>query len=46
MTLAGDDVDIRVSIGTAVFPTDGETPDMLLGAADSDMYRDKKQQKH
>lgn len=46
MKLAGENVDIRVSIGTAVFPTDGENPDMLLGAADSNMYHDKKKQKH
>lgn len=45
MTLAGDDVDIKVSIGAAVFPTAGDNPDRLLGAADSSMYRDKKRQK-
>ncbi|MDO8908402.1 MAG: GGDEF domain-containing protein [Pseudohongiella sp.] len=45
MPLAGDEVDIRVSIGSAVFPEDGHNPDMLLGAADSHMYRDKKKQK-
>jgi len=44
MTLTGGDVDIRVSIGTGVFPTDGDNADLLLRAADSRMYRDKKRQ--
>jgi len=44
MTLTGGDVDIRVSIGAAVFPADGDSADVLLGEADSGMYRDKKRQ--
>ncbi len=44
MMLAGGDVDIRVSIGTGVFPMDGDNPDLLLGAADARMYGDKKRQ--
>lgn len=46
MALAGSQVDIRVSIGAAVFPEDGDSMDTLLGAADSGMYEDKKKQKH
>jgi diguanylate cyclase len=45
ITLNGDEIDIRVSIGTAVFPVDGGNADALLGAADSRMYRDKNTQK-
>jgi diguanylate cyclase (GGDEF)-like protein len=45
MTLNGDVVDIRVGIGTAVFPADGDGPDTLMGVADARMYEDKKNQK-
>lgn len=44
-TLNGHSLDLRVSIGTAVFPVDGDTADMLLGKADASMYRDKREQK-
>ncbi len=44
MPQIGEDVDIRVSIGTAIFPEDGNDPDALLESADSRMYRDKKSQ--
>jgi len=44
MPLSDANVDIRVSIGTAVFPVDGDSHDMLLGMADSRMYDDKKTQ--
>jgi GGDEF domain-containing protein len=30
-----------VSIGTAIFPDDGETVHEILGAADRDLYREK-----
>jgi diguanylate cyclase (GGDEF)-like protein len=45
MQLDAGNVDIDVSIGTAVSPDDGDNPDTLLGAADSRMYQDKKIQK-
>jgi len=45
LTLCCNDIDIRVSLGAAVFPSDGENLDTLLGAADTGMYLDKKQQK-
>ncbi|MEX2333303.1 MAG: GGDEF domain-containing protein, partial [Pseudohongiella sp.] len=45
MALNGNTIDIRVSIGAATFPVDGDTPDTLLGEADTSMYRDKKRQK-
>jgi len=41
MSLNGDNVDIGVSIGSAVFPADGGDPDTLLGTADTRMYQDK-----
>ena len=44
MPQIGEDVDIRVSIGTAIFPEDGNNPDALLESADARMYRDKKDQ--
>jgi diguanylate cyclase (GGDEF)-like protein len=44
MPVSGDEADIRVSIGAAVFPADGDSPDRLLGVADSRMYSDKKSQ--
>jgi diguanylate cyclase len=46
MMINGDEIDISVSIGTAVYPVDGDNADALLGAADSRMYRDKNKQKH
>lgn len=45
MALQGNSVDIRVSIGTATFPAEGDTADTLLGEADACMYRDKNTQK-
>ena len=44
LTLTGEDIDIRVSIGAAVYPTDADNKDALLGAADASMYRDKARQ--
>jgi diguanylate cyclase (GGDEF)-like protein len=41
---AGENIDIRVSIGAAVYPADGDHKDALLGAADASMYRDKARQ--
>lgn len=32
----------RLSVGTALYPTDGETPEALMRRADSDMYRNKR----
>lgn len=45
MALSDEEIDIRVSIGTAVFPVEGDNADMLLGFADAGMYRDKKGEK-
>ncbi|OYQ33634.1 hypothetical protein CHU95_14775 [Niveispirillum lacus] len=36
------DVDIRISVGTALAPLHGEQADMLLRNADASMYRDKR----
>ena len=44
MDLNGHTIDIRVSVGTAVFPVQGDTADLLLGVADASMYRDKGRQ--
>ncbi|HEY3383037.1 MAG TPA: diguanylate cyclase [Vicinamibacterales bacterium] len=41
----GRAVNLSVSIGAAVFPTDGETYEALLATADGRMYRDKKNRK-
>lgn len=43
--LDGRQVTIRPSIGIAVWPTDGETYDQLLGQADRRMYADKSRHK-
>jgi diguanylate cyclase (GGDEF)-like protein len=37
----GEEPKISVSIGTAVYPDDGETINEILGAADRDLYREK-----
>ncbi|MGB8474494.1 MAG: MASE1 domain-containing protein [Candidatus Acidiferrum sp.] len=37
----GESPRVFVSIGTAVFPDDGETLNEILGAADRDLYREK-----
>ena len=37
----GEAPTISVSIGTAVYPDDGETINEILGAADRDLYREK-----
>jgi diguanylate cyclase (GGDEF)-like protein len=37
----GEIPQISVSIGTAVYPEDGETVNEILGAADRDLYREK-----
>jgi diguanylate cyclase (GGDEF)-like protein len=37
----GEEPKISVSIGTAVYPEDGETINEILGAADRDLYREK-----
>jgi diguanylate cyclase (GGDEF)-like protein len=38
-------IKIAVSIGTALFPEDGDDIDILLQIADEEMYADKKEQK-
>ncbi|MBC3887497.1 diguanylate cyclase [Acetobacterium paludosum] len=43
--LANYPVKIAVSIGTALFPEDGDNIDALLQIADEQMYTDKKEQK-
>jgi diguanylate cyclase (GGDEF)-like protein len=37
----GEEPKLFVSIGTAVYPDDGETLNEILGAADRDLYREK-----
>jgi diguanylate cyclase (GGDEF)-like protein len=37
----GEEPKLSVSIGTAVYPGDGETVNEILGAADRDLYREK-----
>ncbi|MGB9466774.1 MAG: diguanylate cyclase, partial [Candidatus Acidiferrum sp.] len=37
----GEEPRISVSIGTAIYPDDGETINEILGAADRDLYREK-----
>jgi diguanylate cyclase (GGDEF)-like protein len=37
----GEEPKLSVSIGMAIYPTDGETIHEILGAADQDLYRDK-----
>ena len=37
----GEEPKISVSIGMAVYPSDGETVNEILGAADRDLYREK-----
>ena len=37
----GEEPKISVSIGTAIYPDDGETVNEILGAADRDLYREK-----
>jgi diguanylate cyclase (GGDEF)-like protein len=44
ITLSGAEIDIKVSIGAAVYPVNGNNMDALLGAADTGMYRDKARQ--
>lgn len=45
MSLPDGNIELRISIGAAVFPTDGDTADSLLRVADIQMYHDKKNQK-
>ncbi|MEX1198595.1 MAG: diguanylate cyclase [Pseudohongiellaceae bacterium] len=44
IALSEHEIDIRVSIGIALFPNDGDGPDQLLGTADAAIYRDKRRQ--
>lgn len=41
MRVRSRDIDVVVSVGVAVWPEDGNSPDELLGRADALMYRDK-----
>ena len=43
--LNGEEHAINVSIGAAVFPTDGQLPEQLVNAANSQMYRAKRTHK-
>ena len=43
--VAGQMLRVSMSAGAAVFPSDGETYEILLAAADGRMYRDKKTRK-
>ncbi|MCW2778010.1 MAG: hypothetical protein JWN17_1735, partial [Frankiales bacterium] len=39
---AGTTLRLGASVGTALFPDDGSTPDRLLARADHDMYATKR----
>jgi diguanylate cyclase (GGDEF)-like protein len=41
-TLRGTDVQVSFSIGIAVFPDDGTTPEVLLARADEALYAAKR----
>ncbi|HUB58998.1 MAG TPA: MASE1 domain-containing protein [Candidatus Micrarchaeia archaeon] len=41
LTEDGEEPKITVSIGSAIFPDDGESLNEILGAADRDLYREK-----
>jgi diguanylate cyclase (GGDEF)-like protein len=43
--VAGRSLRVSMSAGAAVFPSDGETYEILLATADGRMYRDKKTRK-
>lgn len=42
MSIAGEQIHVRTSIGVAMFPDDGGTPEALIKKADIGMYADKK----
>ena len=41
----GIDVTTSISVGAALFPTDGDNPDDLVYISDQRMYREKRQQR-
>ncbi|MDE1992579.1 MAG: EAL domain-containing protein [Rhizobiaceae bacterium] len=41
ITIGGSEVSVTSSIGVAAFPSDGETPEELIAAADAAMYKAK-----
>jgi diguanylate cyclase (GGDEF)-like protein len=41
LTLQGHRIPIRISMGTAFFPEDGDNPEALIKVADTRMYQDK-----
>jgi diguanylate cyclase (GGDEF)-like protein len=41
-TLRGSEVEVSFSIGIAVFPQDGDTPEALLARADEALYEAKR----
>lgn len=43
LDLPGSSFEIRISIGAAISPCDGDSADQLLGAADTRMYQNKAQ---
>src|SRR5690606_37881579 len=46
LTIQGQELHVSMSIGIAVYPEDGETPDELLKHADSAMYHAKEKGKN
>jgi diguanylate cyclase (GGDEF)-like protein/putative nucleotidyltransferase with HDIG domain len=45
-TAPGQKLELRISVGAAIFPHDGDNYETLLATADSRMYRDKTRRKH
>jgi len=45
VTVSGHPVSVGSSMGIALYPEHGETPEQLLGCADTAMYADKRQRK-
>ena len=41
----GENITVGISIGIATFPADGTEPQVLVAAADQDMFRNKKERK-
>jgi len=45
LNIDGENITVGISIGIATFPADGTEPQVLVAAADQDMFRNKKERK-